>query len=270
MKKTNGEKSKNEIEKLLELSGFSEKETAIYLALLELGKGTVSEVARKSGVGRTHCYLILGSLVSIELISVSGKEPKQEYIAESPLKLKEYLTEKFSKQKEIFEKMNQEIPTLVSMHNKGDRPKVRFYEGVAGLKTVYEDTLTSKENVIRGFLSYDELHKTLPNYFPDYFERRAKHGLFGKAIVTSTEKGEERSILNKKELRETVFVPKDKYYFIPEIDIYDNKVMIASWREKLGVIIESEEISDAMKKIFELALIGAKKIEEDKSKNSPV
>jgi hypothetical protein len=63
-----------------------------------------------------------------------------------------------------------------------------------------------------------------------------------------------------------VFVPHDKYYFSPEIDMYDNKIMIASWKEKLGVIIESEEISDAMKKIFELAWIGAQALEEKAKK----
>ena len=58
---------------------------------------------------------------------------------------------------------------------------------------------------------------------------------------------------NKEEKREVAFVPADIYGFSPEINIYDNKVMIASWREKLGIIIESEEIADAMKKIYELA-----------------
>ena len=43
-------------------------------------------------------------------------------------------------------------------------------------------------------------------------------------------------------------MPPDRFYFSPEINIYDNKVMIAPWREKLGVIIESAEIADAMKK----------------------
>ena len=46
------------------------------------------------------------------------------------------------------------------------------------------------------------------------------------------------------------------------IFIYDNKVMIASWREKLGIIIESHEIADALKKVYELAWIGAQHIED--------
>ena len=37
--------------------------------------------------------------------------------------------------------------------------------------------------------------------------------------------------------------------------------MIASWREKLGIIIESGEVADAMKKIFELAWLQAKQTE---------
>ena len=40
--------------------------------------------------------------------------------------------------------------------------------------------------------------------------------------------------------------------------------MIASWREKLGIIIESDEVADAMKKIFELAWIGAETLETKK------
>jgi len=39
--------------------------------------------------------------------------------------------------------------------------------------------------------------------------------------------------------------------------------MIASWREKLGVIIESAEIADAMKKIFELAWAEAKRLDKE-------
>ena len=57
--------------------------------------------------------------------------------------------------------------------------------------------------------------------------------------------------------------PVDKYNFSPEINIYDDKVMIASWKEKLGIIIESEEIADAMKKIYELAWSEAKRLDSN-------
>ena len=106
------------------------------------------------------------------------------------------------------------------------------------------------------------MHRALPDYFPDYYKRRAKKGIAIKAIVPATEMAVERAKKNKEALRTMVLVPKDKFYFSPEINIYDNKVMIASWREKLGIVIESEEIADAMKKIYELAWLGAKNIEK--------
>lgn len=39
--------------------------------------------------------------------------------------------------------------------------------------------------------------------------------------------------------------------------------MIASWREKLGIIIESSEIADAMKKIYELSWAEAKRLDKE-------
>ncbi len=255
----------NKVRKLLEMSGFSDKETAVYLALLELGKGTVTEISRKSGVSRTHCYLFSSELISKNLISVSGKEPKQEYVSESPMKLKEFLEKKFLTQKKVFEETEQIIPELVSMHKTGNRPRVRFYEGLEGIKEVYEDTLTSHEE-LKGFLTYEELHKALANYFPDYYQRRAKKGILGRGIVTDTPEGRERAKFNEREVREIRFVPEE-YYFYPEINIYDNKVMIASWREKLGIIIESDEIADALKKIWKLAWIGAGEVEKEKFSN---
>jgi hypothetical protein len=53
-------------------------------------------------------------------------------------------------------------------------------------------------------------------------------------------------------------VPKDTFNFSTETDIYNNKVLIMSWREKFAVIIESNEIAESQKKIFKLAWFGAK------------
>ena len=236
---------------------FSEKEADVYLSLLELGKATVSVIARKAGLNRTTGYHILDSLTVKGLVSVSGSEPLQEYVAESPDKITELLQKKFNEYQKYLNQAKETVPQLKSFHNVSDRPKVRFYEGKQGLVDVYEDTLTSHEP-LKAFANFEDMHKALPDYFPSYYLRRAKKGLNIRGIVPVTPEALERQKHNKEEAREMVFVPHDKYYFSPEIDMYDNKIMIASWKEKLGIIIESAEIADAMKKIFELAWIGAK------------
>ena len=155
---------KDAIQRLI-TGGLSENEAKIYLALLELGKGTVSEITRKANLNRTTGYDVLDGLVAKNLASVSGKEPKQEYVAESPDNLKILLEAEFNEKKNSLKELTSAIPELKSLHNVRGRPKVRFYEGVSGLIEVYEDTLSSHET-IRAYATVDDMHRTLPNYFP--------------------------------------------------------------------------------------------------------
>ena len=244
---------------------FSEKETNVYLVLLELGKGTVSEIARKAEMNRTTGYDILGKLVTYGLASISGKEPKQEYVAESPDKVISFLENKKQQTEKQLVDAKNILPQLKSIHNVSGRPKIRFYEGKDGLIQVYEDTLTSRE-AIRAYATVDDMHAALPDYFPKYYQRRAGKGIHIRAIIPSTPIGRDLSKKDRAEARESALIPPDKFYFSPEINIYDNKVMVASWREKLGIIIESAEIADAMKKIYELAWVEAKRLEKEGKK----
>lgn len=256
---------KNDISPLknsLKLLGFSEKETDVYLAILELGKGTVSQISRKALINRTTGYDILDGLVAKGLVNISGKEPKQEYAAEGPENIEKLIERELEKKKVALEKAREIIPELRSMHNIQGRPQIRFYEGTAGLQQVYEDTLSSHEE-IRAYASVEDIQPALPHYFPDYYKRRTQKGIAIRAIFPESLEARERASLDVKENRTSVIIPNEKYSFHPEINIYDNKVMIASWREKLGVIIESTEIAEAMKKIYELAWIGAKTFEKN-------
>jgi sugar-specific transcriptional regulator TrmB len=256
-----------DLKKTLEYIGFSEKEVLVYLALLELGKGTVTQISRKAGINRPTGYHILASLEAKELVKTSGREPKQECLAESPDQIEKLLLKKIENDQAYIKEARKIIPELKSMHNVADRPKVLFYEGKEGLEKVYEDTLTSHEP-IRAYATYDDMQKALPGYFPDYFYRRAKKGISIRAIFPHTQAGLDLSTYNKEQMRETAIVPADKYYFSPEINIYDDKVMIASWKEKLGIIIESHEIADAMKKVFELAWSEAKRLDSGLQKSN--
>ena len=150
---------------------------------------------------------------------------------------------------------------LKSVQKSEGRPQVKFYEGVEGLKQVYEDTLSTTE-VIRAFGAYEGAENELSGYFPKYYQRRAEKNISVRGIAPKTSLSQTRQSEATTEKRELLLVPADKFTPSPEIDIYNNKVMIASWREKLGIIIESAEIADAMKKLFELAWIGANQIKK--------
>ncbi len=241
--------------------GLSEKEAVVYLALLELGRSTVSKIARKAGVNRATAYVILDSLTGKGLITMSGKEPKQEYSPESPERLIELCKAKRDEADSRIIHAERIVAQLKPMYQVGDRPRVRFYEGRDGLKQVYEDTLTASGEIL-AFGSYEVEEMDLGPYFSSYYRRRAAKNIPVRGIAPKTPLAEKRAALGTAEKRDLTLVPK-RFGPKPELDIYDNKVMIASWREKLGIIIESAEIADAMKKIFELAWIGAKQVEKE-------
>lgn len=249
---------RSDIGKLLLEVGLSIHQAKIYAALLELGRGTVSEVTRKAGLNRTTGYDVLDSLVEKGLASISGKKPKQEYVAESPERLTAYLESQAEAATERAKNVAGIIPKLKSIHSVVGRPKVMFYEGKDGLERVYEDTLTSHET-IRAYANVEDMHNTLTRYFPTYYKRRIEKGIHIRAILPSNLAGIERAKHDSEEGRETALVPVDKYYFSPEINIYDDKIMIASWKEKLGIIIQSKEVAEAMKSIYEMAWAEAKR-----------
>ena len=74
------------------------------------------------------------------------------------------------------------------------------------------------------------------------------------ALMPKTEFIKERLVENdEKELRKVKMIDKEKYPFSVEIDIYGKtKTSFMSGKEALGVLVESTEIHNTMKSIFEL------------------
>lgn len=248
-----------ELKEFLQKLNFSEKEAKIYLALLDLGKATASQIARRAGINRSTAYVVLDILANKGLVNILGKEPKQEYIAESPKKILENIKEQIQKDQQSLREAEKFLPELESLHNLDNRPKVKFYEGEKGLIEVYETTLTAKED-IRGFGGVEDMRKTLPQYFKTYMGRRAAKNIKIRAIFADTPKARELVEGDKAQKRDSALVPADKYYSSPEFNFFDNKVMIVSYREQLGIIIESNEIADGLKKMFDLAWAEGKRL----------
>ena len=62
----------------------------------------------------------------------------------------------------------------------------------------------------------------------------------------------DRAKKDREELRESVILSDEQQTFSPEVNIYNNKMMIASWKEKMAVIIESKELADLQRVIYKI------------------
>jgi len=224
-------------------------------------------LARRLDFPRSTAQFLAESLAKKGFVSKTIKSKITFYTAERP----ERIAQIFQEQKEDFLKSHSEkekslqdlLPALQSLkkHSLASRPKVIFYEGVDGLARVYDDVLTSSEEV-RSMVAYTPAHANKPEKLV-IFKKRAAKGIHIRCITRDSQMARERKKNNKKELRKSILVDPEKYSWVPEIQFYDNKVNIASIDENFGVIIESEQIAQAMKNLFDLAWSGAQ-CENDK------
>jgi len=245
------------INNLLKQLGFSEKETQIYLALLEIGSGKAQDVSKKTGLNRTTVYDICETLMQRGLISKYKKGAGTFFNALDPKHILSYLDrEKEEEAREIDKQKNKVaelMPQLISLQNiyGSTKPKVQFFEGEKGMREAYEDTLTSKDMIL-AYANPKTMFEGLPNFFPEYFARRAKAKIFIRAIMPRNKVSVERQIHNQEEMRDTRYLPEESMDFSPEINIYNNKMLVASWKEKMAIIIESKELASLQKLSFQL------------------
>ena len=247
---------------LVEL-GFSDKEAMIYLALLELGPSTATEVSRLAKINRTTSYDILESLANEGLINRIGETKIQKFVAENPDKVIIFLENKIKQSEEKLKQAYNLLPELFSIYNEKEKPKVKYYEGVEAVKQAFEDTLTAEKEIIGYAVGTDAFDAVGEKYLRDYFKRRVQMNIKVRVIAPDDPDTLKVTARDKEELRESLTVPRDKFYFTTETNIYNNKIITVSWKEKFAVVIESKEIADAQKKVFELAWLGAKQFNKN-------
>lgn len=244
------------IDKVLQRIGLSDKEVAVYVASLRLGAQPLAVIAQYARINRSTAYDVFEELIKKGLAHKIPKGATTYFEVLDTSNLLRYLEREKKEMLRDYEKqqadVTQILPLLQSLENpQSKRPKVKFYEGEKGMREAYEQTFTSHE-IIRGYANPEEMHKGLPGFFPEYYERRVTANLEVRAIMPDNEVSVERSKRDAIELRQSRLIPRDRYTFIPEMNIFDDKVLIASWQEQFAIIIESEEIADLHKNMYDL------------------
>ncbi|MDP2630000.1 MAG: helix-turn-helix domain-containing protein [Candidatus Uhrbacteria bacterium] len=226
--------------------GMSENKARVYVACLELGVGTAAQIAKKAHIHRTSVYEILKDIHSDGLISSTPKGASTLFTVERPEQLKVLLKEKERNIDAI-------LPELRSRLNRtGDMPRVRFYEGVEGVRMMLADTLTAHDALLRAMLSITDFNDFLgKKWFGDYTNKRI--AARKKLRVLRPESKEVPGLYpgSTKDNREVRLAPRDIEFSLSEY-IYDNKVvLISTAKEGYGMIIESKEYCAVQLLLFE-------------------
>ncbi len=240
--------SSDMITKILVDAGLEAKEASVYAAVLELGEATIAKIAKVSAVRRSTVYEMLESLKRKGLISQTSHRKRPIFLAENPKKLVEELE---GRKKQL----ERSMPELLSIMNLLDKkPKIRYFEGLSGVREVFEDTLEYPQEEILTWFPYPYINLGEDYFWQRYLPERVRLKIWARAIVPDTVANRRFAHdLRSRAITLTRFVT-DKAFsrFDLEIKIYGKtKVGIISYQEDLGIIIESEKIYDGLKAIFE-------------------
>lgn len=241
--------------KTLKGVGLSANEANIYIALLTLGPNPVSTIAKRTDLNRSSCYDILKRLMKKGFLHQTNKGNIAYFGAVEPKFVLQQLSNRKDNLEYKIENLRQSLNQLEQLqHDHLQKPSVVFFEGKAGILNIMEDTLSSSET-IRAYASLSELTAILPNYFPKYYKRRTNKGIFVRAIYPANKQSYAHKLRDFKENRESRLIPPE-FDFNLDILIYDNKVAITSLKEEFGLLIKSESMANAQKKIFDIIWTG--------------
>ncbi|MDD4901531.1 MAG: helix-turn-helix domain-containing protein [Patescibacteria group bacterium] len=241
--------------KLLEEAGLTEKEARVYLALLQLGQGDVTEIARAAELKRSIIYVLLEGLIKRGYASdVPNKKPAV-YQAIDPSVI-------LNKLKITAKNFSEMLPIFRTLGNAGKkRPKIIYYETKEGILNVFNE-INQAANAY--FISS---YKKIDNYFPGEIERwiqNHKRGIIsikGKHIVGNNPFDLAVGQRYQAEIGQQVRYLPEVEEFNMDFAIYKNKLAITSLEDEAFVIvIESEELIKSIKILFEIAWEKAKEI----------
>ncbi len=244
------------IEKELQEVGLQEKEAKVYIAMLELGRATAQDIARKAEVNRATTYFVIDNLMKKGLASAIDEGTKQYFLPEDPSRIVDI----FERKQREFEDQRVRVAALVEELSavsvvKMKKPFVKYYVGKEGiLRMTHTSFKRAKGEKIYSVFSKIELDKYISK--EDLSKERGfrvRNKMQAVALMNAVDKPvvEEGDTI--------LVIPANEYDFPGDITFYkDNVVQLISYDDMTGVVIENKNIARTLRSLFSMALEYAK------------
>lgn len=233
---------------LSETAGFGDKKAKVYLAMLELGETTATEIAKKAGLKRTTVYNILPELLSDSIIASTKHKGRKYFYIDDPKDIRRQMEYRISHIDTLIQKL---LPLHSLVH---DKPSIKVYEGIHGLEKTYEEVVTTLApgETHRAYLgssqAYEGIHKDL---IAKWAKARVDKNCPSRMITNVSPLAEEWKKTSKQDKREIKTV-KNLNYLNGELKIYGNKVALTAYKEDYrSIVIDSKDVASVMKSMFD-------------------
>ena len=221
----NNKKADNTIEQTLMQTGLSKDQAALYEALVQHGSMSASDAASRARVSRTLGYKLLGELQALGLVEKKDEPGAVAVFAPAhPLKLKELADKRLEQAQDARQSLDGVIVKMVSAFNiMSGKPGVQFFEGLAGVKAVLDDSLTSRTEIL-SYADLESIEKYNRDVNKEYVSSCKKFGVNKRSLVLDTPFV--RSFLKgyASEVTQTKLISSPAKLFHTVMQIYDNKI----------------------------------------------
>lgn len=237
-----------DISEALSVLGLNEKQTAVYMALLQLGKGSAYSIADKAGIKRPTAYVILGELIDKGLAERVPRARKQQYRPISPEQAFGVAQERLSLAKE-------RLPELLAMTKGADtKVNVVYFEGLKGIKQVmdYKRDEDRGKEILGFYATAKDLPEELTEFFDEWNQKLAKRQITMRGIVPDHESLMYHRGKDAELGRHMKVIPYKEFSSEVAIDISDRIVRIHDYRNLQGIAIENADVAKTMREIFEM------------------
>lgn len=237
--------------------GLSATEITLYELLLEIGESPAADIVRGSHMKRPTVYKALYSLQKKKLVTTRDINKKIHFRPAPPTELMKQTDERYHALQYVKDSLQAVLPHLNSSYIQSvERPIVREYAGEKGIKEVFEDIYSPKDDVVYGCVDLEISDEAVPTYVVnDLIPLRINNNVYAKSFIGSSIKAEEVKKNDASSLRESVLLNKRDYPLPAEIDVYEDKVAMLSFQqgEFVGLIIQNKDFATSLKSIFKLA-----------------
>ncbi|MFA5130351.1 MAG: helix-turn-helix domain-containing protein [Patescibacteria group bacterium] len=237
---------------ILTALGFSESEIQTYLALLDFGPQTASEIAKHTELSRQTVYETTDALSLRALIRLGDRDGKKVFIAEHPEKLLHHAKRHEEDIRQNVKDLERLVPTL-ELQMAGERPVVRSYEGIQGVHVVMEENRTNRPAVVYEITDGIAMMKVLTDEdLKPYREEIKKSDTQLYAILSGVRRNIDPKIKTNR-----IYLPEKDGDFKSHIQIVGDTVTFVTFAGRMHtIVIENPFIAKAMRILFKYAFKG--------------
>jgi sugar-specific transcriptional regulator TrmB len=234
--------------------GCSEKEIRLYLASYKLGSATIGDLAKAARLQRSTAYLIAESLLEKGLLLEDFKHYAKALVAVEPDVLMRMLA---AKQRQVGRQnlaLHDNLPELQALYRASEiRPRVQTFQGANGLLSVWRDILTAKGAISLWTNQEAETQLFSAEQHEQFIRERISRQLPMRVLAVNNPKGAALIAQDAAWMRQTKLLPPS-VSFSAETYLYDHKVAVLDYhKDIIGIIIESEQVAEAQRAMFEMA-----------------